>query len=106
MLPSLVSIRIVTCAPRGATSPLIAPTFISHRFTLLATFHSLHDDALVRVLRGSWCHDRLALDLALQVLDRRVQLRITAEEGGVGQVVDHDVRIDAVAFDEPCALGS
>src|SRR3954468_4752060 len=48
----------------------------------------------------------MRLDLALQVRDRRVKLRVLAVERRVRLVVDDDVRIDAMAFDQPLPLRS
>src|SRR5206468_10245627 len=40
------------------------------------------------------------------VLDAPAQRSVLAVEGGVGQGVDDDVRVHAVAFDEPGAFGA
>ncbi len=61
-------------------------------------------ERLVRILRRDRFGDRLLLDLLLEILDRRLELRVLALERRVRQVVDDDVGIDAVAFDQPVAL--
>src|SRR5579885_616342 len=62
--------------------------------------------ALLRICRrrrhGVW----MIADQLLQILDPRFQLRVLAPEGGVRQVIHYDVRIDAVAFDEPLTFRS
>ena len=41
------------------------------------------------------------LDLLLQQIDRSLQLGVAARERRVRQVVDNNVRIDTVAFNQP-----
>src|SRR6185312_6609387 len=43
-------------------------------------------------------------DFLLQVFDRRVELRVLSGERAMGQVVDDDIGVDAVAFDQPVAV--
>ena len=47
---------------------------------------------------------RVFLDLFFQEVDGGLELSVLSGEGGVGKIVDDDVGIDAVAFDEPDAV--
>ena len=49
---------------------------------------------------GSW----IRVDLLLQQIDGCIELSVRSGKSGVGRVVDHDVRFDAVALDEPYAV--
>ena len=53
-----------------------------------------------------WNGDGFVANLFKQVVDRCLELSVLPVEGGVRQVIDHDVGIDAVAFDQPFAFGS
>src|SRR5690242_991640 len=61
-------------------------------------------ERFVGIRRWRGHRHRVRLDLALQVGDRRVELSVLAEEGGVRLVVDDDVRIDTMSLDEPLPL--
>ena len=50
--------------------------------------------------------DRLFGDELPKVLDGRLELGVAAVEGRVRQVIDRDIRIDAVPLDEPFAFGA
>ena len=45
-------------------------------------------------------------DAFLEVGDRGLELRVFPIEGRMGQVVHHNIRIDAVSFNEPFAFGA
>src|ERR1700733_12645639 len=60
----------------------------------------------VRIIRRSGHWIRLVVDKLLQMLDRGVELRVLTLEGCVRKIIDDDVRIDAMAFDQPGALWS
>src|SRR5580692_9153601 len=49
--------------------------------------------------------DRALADALLEVADGGVELRVLPVEGRPGEVVHDDVRIDAVALDQPLPLG-
>ena len=46
------------------------------------------------------------LNLVAQILHCRVQLRIAPAEGSVRKVVNLDVRVYPVAFDQPLSFGT
>src|SRR5271155_3178602 len=48
----------------------------------------------------------MLFDLIGEYADGRFQLRVLSFESGVRQVIDNDIRIDAVALDQPFALGA
>src|SRR5665647_1748749 len=60
---------------------------------------------LVRVGRVLGHLDRILGDELLEVLDGGLELGVLAVERGVRQIVDDDVRVDAVPLDEPLTLG-
>jgi hypothetical protein len=52
-----------------------------------------------------WHGVGIVLDLLLEQIDGGLELRIRTGKGCVGRVVDGDIGIDAVALDEPLAVG-
>ena len=53
-----------------------------------------------------WHGPRVLPDLLREQVDGGLELRIRALEGGVRQIVNHLVRIDAMSFDQPDSLRS
>lgn len=49
---------------------------------------------------------RVLLDFVLEKFDGGFELSVVAFEGGVGKIVHGDVGVDAMAFDEPPAVGT
>ena len=49
---------------------------------------------------------RVFFDLFFEQIEGGLKLGVRSGEGGVGQIVDDDIGIDAVAFNEPDAIGA
>ena len=49
---------------------------------------------------------RIVFDLLLEEVKSGLKLGVGSAEGGVRQIVDDDVRVNAVAFNKPCAVGA
>ena len=47
---------------------------------------------------------RVVFDLLLEQVERGLELSVRSGEAGVGEIVDDDIGIDAVAFNEPGAV--
>src|SRR5262245_45990360 len=62
-------------------------------------------ERLLRIGRRTGDVHRVLADLLEQVAYRRLELRVLAVERGARQIVHRDVRIDAVALDQPLAFG-
>src|SRR5438046_3098743 len=72
---------------------------------LLTTFR-LESEARIRTWPRRRHRYRLLLNHASQVADRGLQLRILPVESGVRKIIHHHVGIDAMAFDQPLAIGA
>src|SRR5579885_881027 len=59
----------------------------------------------VRIGRRFGHRTRILANLFLEIAKRLLELRVFALEGSMRQIVHDDIRIHAVSFDEPFALG-
>ena len=53
-----------------------------------------------------WHGPRIVFDLLLKEIDCGLELCVASRECCVWEIVDDDVRVDAMAFDEPLAVGA
>ena len=95
---------------RGTRPTRVAPG----RFAALAVFAlrvsasrlCAHVRGALTGSRGGGGNNRMRLDRLLQFVDRAIELRILARELGRDILLDDDVGIDAVAFDDVLAFGA
>src|SRR5580704_13711227 len=74
------------------------------RSKLPRTFSRFVLERLIWICRSLGDGPRILLNLLVQILYSGVQLRVAAGEGGVGKIVDHHIRVNSVAFDQPFAF--